>query len=315
MPVCGHLMSRESLYHYTCSAFTDPSSVYLRCPHSTDNVVNIKSNAKWSCPQCTYLNPSRLRCGQKSTRCTMCGMDKMKKMGGTNQCGAIWHYSLIKRILIHGQKQLDAEDRKEDLDDFDYTKLEALSTRNLLQSNIGRKTFNVQKCGGCGTLHYQKKRSIHMIRRQEDYLKLKTKCMICNDHFCWNCGVIVVGDEHICNEDLSSQMGIAKLLRECPLKTIGRVADVPSIRACVNPECCQLINHETACKHMKCGSCKVDFCFICLKKKMESGWQCGSYDSVCEIASRQTLQTITMSKNNNNRNQEIVTLEKSFQLF
>jgi len=304
MPVCGHLMSRESLYHYACSVFTDPSTVYLRCPHSVDQTTS--KSKRWSCPQCTYLNPALY-----TNRCTKCGTERIQQMGRSNQCGAIWHYSLIKRILIHGQKELDAEDRKEDFDDFDFAKLEALSSRNMLQSG---KALNVQKCGGCGTLHYQRKRPIRIIRRLEDYRRLKTKCKICDDHFCWNCGKVVDNDDHNCDGDYSSRMGIAQILAECPLKTIGRVADVPSIRACVNPDCCQLINHETACKHMKCGSCKVDFCFVCLKTKLGGEWQCGSYNAVCAVAPRQTLQTISMSRNQSNQQEQIV-LKKSFQLF
>lgn len=313
MPVCGHLMSRESLYHYACSVFTDPSSVYLRCPHSKppSTANTSKWSKKWSCPQCTYLNPNILRCGKRTTQCSMCHFPRERTLSAPpNQCGVVWHYSLIKRILVNAAE--DEEDRKENYDDFDFAKLEALSARNTLQSDDdGFNHFNVQKCSECSTVHFKYSKAVQRIHSMDVRRKLSTKCSMCAAHFCWNCGRrFDRGSGHICDGDDSSKREITRILGECPAKRVGSVVNVPSIRACPNPNCGQLINHLEACKHMKCGSCKLDFCFVCLKPKVDAQWQCGSYDARCPVAPRQTLLSVPWSRVETHLN-----LKKSFQLF
>lgn len=76
-----------------------------------------------------------------------------------------------------------------------------------------------------------------------------------------------------------------RYLQECTTKTIGQVSGVPSVRRC--DKCNQLVHHIDACKHMTC-KCGFNFCFVCLKPQIEGQWQCGSYNSVCEVAPRQT---------------------------
>ena len=75
-----------------------------------------------------------------------------------------------------------------------------------------------------------------------------------------------------------------QMLQSCPNKDVVGVS-TPSIRAC--PFCGALVQHTDACKHMNCPACSRAFCFICLKKN-EGGWQCGSYNSKCTPAPRQT---------------------------
>ena len=75
-----------------------------------------------------------------------------------------------------------------------------------------------------------------------------------------------------------------QMLQNCPNKDVVGVY-TPSIRAC--PFCGALVQHTDACKHMNCPACSRAFCFICLKKN-EGGWQCGSYNSKCTPAPRQT---------------------------
>jgi hypothetical protein len=65
-----------------------------------------------------------------------------------------------------------------------------------------------------------------------------------------------------------------------------QVPNCPSVRACV--QCGILIEHTAACKHMMCIACKTEFCFICLKRRVDSKWQCGSYNSQCTPAPVQT---------------------------
>lgn len=291
--------------------FTDKLHLWILKPiqNVSGNGVAYKVNG-WSCPQCTYYMETN------KAQCTMCGHRKEMKVStkGRNQCGAIWHYSLIKQILLH------SVDHKESEHDFDFSKFEALSARNTLQSGscvlsghgLHGKAVNVQKCGKCGTVHFQYEDAIESVCGQEDYAKLRTKCIMCSSHFCWNCGVeYPLKSQHICDSDkLKVYKETVGILAMCPLKTIGDVDNVPSIRACPNPDCGQLITHWEECKHMECQSCFWEFCFICMLPKEDNGdWQCGEYDDICNVAPRQTLQHIFDDSN------ATITLKKSFQLF
>jgi len=75
-----------------------------------------------------------------------------------------------------------------------------------------------------------------------------------------------------------------QMLQNCPNKDVVGVY-TPSLRAC--PFCGALVEHIEACKHMNCPACSKAFCFICLKKN-EGGWKCGSYNTKCTPAPRQT---------------------------
>ena len=75
-----------------------------------------------------------------------------------------------------------------------------------------------------------------------------------------------------------------QMLQSCPNKDVIGVS-TPSIRAC--PFCGALVQHIDACKQMNCPACSKSFCFICLKKN-EGGWQCGSWNTKCTPAPRQT---------------------------
>ncbi|EXX59915.1 ubiquitin-ribosomal 60S subunit protein L40B fusion protein [Rhizophagus irregularis DAOM 197198w] len=74
-------------------------------------------------------------------------------------------------------------------------------------------------------------------------------------------------------------------VQECP-QQVGNVSGVPSCRAC--PRCGTIIEHDRNCKHMKCP-CDQHFCFICLSlRDPQTGWSCGVFNSVCNIAPVQT---------------------------
>ena len=75
-----------------------------------------------------------------------------------------------------------------------------------------------------------------------------------------------------------------QMLQNCANKDVIGVS-TPSIRAC--PFCGALVQHTDACKQMNCPACSKAFCFICLKKN-EGGWQCGSWNTKCKPAPRQT---------------------------
>ena len=299
MPFCGHLMSKQSLFYYAMSVFSDPANLYLRCPHTSHNASADTSNdqLQWSCPQCAFIIRARRWSGIRD-KCPMCHHEKPKNDSiATKKCNQIWHYSLIKQLFV-AQPNNDG-DIKDNDDDIDFRKLELLSARNRLESNA----LNVQKCYNCKTLHFKHSAHKATVRNMSGYKILKTKCVCCKSIFCWNCGK-KYKKGHAC--DGSFILQIMTILETCALKTIGSVANVPSIRACPNKSCRQLITHVTACKHMRCGACKLNFCFVCLRPTVNGMWQCGNSSDRCPVAERQTLELTSFAT---------VHLKKSFSLF
>merc|ERR1719189_857012 len=47
MPICGHVMNRDSLLQYALSAFADYKTMKLKCPHSIDKETNALCNCEW----------------------------------------------------------------------------------------------------------------------------------------------------------------------------------------------------------------------------------------------------------------------------
>merc|ERR1712087_696206 len=105
---------------------------------------------------------------------------------------------------------------------------------------------------------------------------------------CWCCGA-EWKDGHQCDE--AFKRDLCEILKEAEKKKIGSVTGVPSIRCC--PECCQLIFHTDACKHMRCRSCNCDFCFVCMGiRDKDNGWSCGGYSEPCPVKEAQTMETL-----------------------
>ena len=129
---------------------------------------------------------------------------------------------------------------------------------------------------------------------------LCTLCLVCSHkkkkqpHFCWQClrewkndpSSKTCGDENCSVEDqvLLEQLASAPIIKPEWLST-----EVPSIRAC--PTCGTMILLREGCKHMECPICKIKFCFVCLRKKMNGSWSCGSFATTCVAAPRQTRIT------------------------
>jgi len=124
---------------------------------------------------------------------------------------------------------------------------------------------------------------------EEEEKEVFGHCKVTSVHnaFCWGCGEgWSVG--HVC--DSSFKRDLCDILAMAEKKTIGSVEGVPSIRCC--PSCCQLISHVQACKHMDCKNCRKSFCFVCLKPRLDSGWQCGSYSNPCPVAAVQGMESL-----------------------
>ena len=110
-------------------------------------------------------------------------------------------------------------------------------------------------------------------------------------HFCWDCKREWIGSptNKRCGNDKCNAQEILEKLKNCPeiempyLKTVK----VPSIRAC--PSCGSLIEHGGQCKHITCKACTNEFCFVCLRIRDGGSWSCGSFNTPCSVAPRQTI--------------------------
>ncbi len=183
-------------------------------------------------------------------------------INGNTRCNKEWTYIIVRRMGV-----LSKDER---------TIFETLISENYLKRAMG-----IQECPGCRTL----------CERMEKKDK-RLICRVCTKDkgrrfdFCWTClhewkssGVDKCGNEECDGEDPR-----IRTLRECDDKSVVGVS-TPSIRAC--PKCGTLIAHIEKCKHMVCP-CGTNFCYICLKIKKLTGWFCGSYNSKCTPAARQT---------------------------
>eukprot|EP01084_Bolivina_argentea_P069228 126017_1 len=117
----------------------------------------------------------------------------------------------------------------------------------------------------------------------------RMKCLVCNgSDWCWECAQPWKGSglSMCCNQNCSLIVETNDRLRNCPMVKSDIHVEMPQFRAC--PRCVTFIEYTTACKHMTCSGCDKEFCFVCLGLKHdETGWSCGSYNTVCKMAPRQ----------------------------
>ncbi|XP_019633738.1 PREDICTED: uncharacterized protein DDB_G0292642-like [Branchiostoma belcheri] len=178
---------------------------------------------------------------------------------GRAYCGKEWTYLEVRRLAV-----LTADEKKQ------------FETK--ISDNYLRKGMGIQECPKC-----------HSLCERINKKHKRVVCPLCSAsdgvefHFCWHCLHQWVGGgiEKCGNVSCGGEDPRLKILRDCKKKTIVGVANCPAVRACL--KCGMLIEHEKACKHMACV-CGQKFCFICLKPDLNGHYQCGSYDSPCEIA-------------------------------
>jgi len=184
-----------------------------------------------------------------------------KKPNGQD-CQEPWEYELCREVGV-------------------FTGEECKEFEGKLGRNYAKKEMSTQECVTCKS---------YLARETKE---LMTKCLYCEIKnqgfaFCWTCKRKWNGSDRMtCGYvDCGST---ADILQKCTTKTIDfgcKITDVPIYRRC--PWCLtQVIEHRSECKHMKC-LCKKEFCFVCLKKKVDGSWQCGSAGSECSVAPRQT---------------------------
>ena len=143
---------------------------------------------------------------------------------------------------------------------------------------------NILECPSCSSFCERKNKT-----------KLRVQCLICTKkkgksyHFCWEC----LGEwrnsqrANTCGNATCGDPVFLGQLETAPMITpMGMKVQCPRIRAC--PNCGTVIDLASGCKHMTCKSCKQDFCFVCLRTKSSGSWSCGSYNTPCAPAPRQT---------------------------
>ncbi|ETO31413.1 hypothetical protein RFI_05708 [Reticulomyxa filosa] len=69
-----------------------------------------------------------------------------------------------------------------------------------------------------------------------------------------------------------------ELLRNSKTATISGIANVPTLRLCLNTQCRAMIQWTERCKHVKCPDCKGEFCMICLVQ-----WKPEHSNVVCTV--------------------------------
>ncbi|XP_066282946.1 uncharacterized protein [Branchiostoma lanceolatum] len=177
-------------------------------------------------------------------------------------CGKEWPYP-----EVGDRAALPQEKRK---------KFEKGIAKNYLRIGMG-----IQRCPECRS-YCERLRCYH--RRNE---RVRVVCRLCSTVFCWCClQKWVSSDTVVCgNNDCSGEDRRLRYLRNFQRRTIVGVPDCPGVRAC--PRCGILITHDRACKHMTC-ICSLKFCFICLKPAVHGEYQCGPFNSPCEVANVQT---------------------------
>ena len=109
-------------------------------------------------------------------------------------------------------------------------------------------------------------------------------------YFCWYClqdWKTPLHSTHCGNANCCDAEKLAKL-QDCKTVVVQYTnLQVPELRAC--PACGSIIQLDGGCKHMTCRACVTEFCFVCLRIKTNGSWLCGSYNTVCSEAPRQTV--------------------------
>ena len=120
------------------------------------------------------------------------------------------------------------------------------------------------------------------------------KCIICSNkdhhgyHFCWYClrDWKTPLSSQQCGNDCSDVQKLAQLRNSGKVRVDFLNMEIFKLRAC--PKCGSLIELKDGCKHVRCEKCKIEFCFVCLRRKNQGSWSCGSFDTTCEPAPIQT---------------------------
>jgi hypothetical protein len=134
----------------------------------------------------------------------------------------------------------------------------------------------------------------NMINKPDQISQTRVHCSNCEgSDFCYSCTKLWVGGGlQICGNQQCDTNLITETLANCDMIKEVHLAkfNIPSVRAC--PNCLTLLKHVDNCKHMKCSrkECGIEFCFSCLKKRVDGNWQCSGAYEHCTVAERQKIK-------------------------
>ncbi|XP_041636054.1 uncharacterized protein LOC121505007 [Cheilinus undulatus] len=188
---------------------------------------------------------------------------------GQTDCNAVWSCNEVFEMTLLTPEEIEYVEKK-------------------LFEKAAKAYLDVKKCPGCNSLALR-----------EDVNDVRVCCTVCTRNkgklfeFCWLCS-----KEWKCPSPYPDRCAepdcVGKpetILKTCPVivfKDIKNVTGCPSIRAC--PTCGFLIEHnKKCCKNIICSRCKVEFCFVCLKRTPKC-LKTSSYLRPCSagVAPRQT---------------------------
>ncbi|XP_055014903.1 E3 ubiquitin-protein ligase RNF19A-like [Boleophthalmus pectinirostris] len=164
-------------------------------------------------------------------------------------CGAKWTLDEVAKMALLTDEEKDAFEKK-------------------LSANFLLHDLKVKFCPGCKSC----------VSRQ-DPEKLCVRCPQCTKRqkavheFCWQCLKKWKGpynhSDHCGNEGCENPALVTLLnCKEIEFTDVKGVKGCPLFRAC--PNCGSLIEHKSSkCKNVTCAECKLEFCFVCLKKTTE----------------------------------------------
>ncbi|XP_060887079.1 uncharacterized protein DDB_G0292642-like isoform X2 [Labrus mixtus] len=132
-----------------------------------------------------------------------------------------------------------------------------------------------------------------------DLSNLCVHCTICTAdqkkiyYFCWQCQRKWKGPgprSDRCENDgcINKDLQLLQTCKTISLPAVEGVTDCPSVRAC--PTCGLSVEHNSQyCKNINCPRCHIEFCFVCLKLKLECKKTSSPY-KICPsgVAPRQT---------------------------
>jgi len=157
-----------------------------------------------------------------------------------------------------------------------------------LSNNYCLSNPNILECPSCTSFCERMNEEKHCVM-----------CRICSKktgkpyHFCWQClrewkndpsGEKCGNPNCDISQELLLQLSAAPMVTPSYLRGSG--VKCPNIRACVN--CGTLIELLSGCKHMQCKRCGQEFCFSCLRQRVNSSWACGDFNTPCTPAPKQT---------------------------
>ncbi|XP_061566832.1 uncharacterized protein DDB_G0292642-like isoform X2 [Cololabis saira] len=196
---------------------------------------------------------------------------------GTKQCNKVWSYQEIRRL---------ADLTVEEMEHFEES-MARLALSEYCDS---------QPCPQCKT----------QVERK-DLSNLCVQCIICTDkqkasyQFCWQCHMKWKGPgprSDRCGNDgcMNKDLLLLQTCKTISLPEVEGATGVPSVRAC--PVCGMKVEHnQQHCKNVICPRCKNEFCFLCLKLKLQC-CQTSSPYKVCPsgVAPRQTAIPVWKKK-------------------